>query len=373
MITQPFSGPDADARLNGLRVLEIGDRSLFFAAHPGSTTLLWTGLNKIAPGPGRRNFGPGSVVFLLQALRRQNRFDLIVCHAPLYPPLGPRTLLRLLGRRPLSFASCAFRGCGVLFLRLAAPRAVIAVLDTEDFAAVNRHNVFLFARCRAFFKRELPPDHWKVFAKTVHPNLPTARFRKNRFYRRCVEKMRPISLGVPTDTVRQTANVRAAEKSTDVFFAGTLSNSLVRARGVEQLRALQDEGYVIDVAAEANLPRAEYYARCARAWLTWSPEGFGWDCFRHYEAPLCGSVPLINQPTIFRYQPLRQNVHCVYYDVEGDGLQTAVRQALRDKPRLGGMARAARDHVLRHHTHERLCAYVVETALGTRAAAEPPA
>ena len=76
---------------------------------------------------------------------------------------------------------------------------------------------------------------------------------------------------------------------------------------------------------------AEYLARCARAWLVWAPEGYGWDCFRPYEAALAGSVPLISRQTIERYEPFIDNQHCIYYDVEVGHLALAVRRALQDR------------------------------------------
>ena len=134
---------------------------------------------------------------------------------------------------------------------------------------------------------------------------------------------------------------------------------------MEQLRALRDAGYRVDLA-EPTLSPDDYFARSARAWLTWSPEGFGWDCFRHYEASACRSVPVLSAPTIYRHQPLREGVHAFYYDAEGDGLTRTLRQALKDKKRLTAMANAARDHVLHHHTQRRLCEYVLRTTLPDR-------
>jgi len=355
-------------RFDDVRILELGDRALFASAFSDNTLLLWTGAQKIELDVGRKNFGPAGAWFLLRALR-ENRFDLIVCHAPLHHPFGARWLLRLIGRHPLFLPSTLLRGSGVLFLRWAT-KTPIVVLDTEDSPAVNRHNLFLFPRCRAYFKRELPPDHWKVFFKTAHPGLPSARFRRSRFYGQCIEKLRPLSLGISEAKVAQIAGLPpASEKSADVFFAGSLGNSSVRARGVEQLRSLREAGYVVDLA-ESPLSQAEYFARCARAWLTWSPEGYGWDCFRHYEAAVCGSVPVLSQPTVYRHRPLLDGIHGVYYDVEDDGLKTAITEALRDKQRLSAMARAAREHVLRHHTHRRLCEHVLEVALGPPASDE---
>lgn len=342
-----------------IRILEIGDRALFAETFPENTTLLWTGVRKIAPSPRRRNFGLAGAGFLLGALRT-GAFDLIVCYPPLDNPFGSRFLLRLLGKYFVLFSPALLRGSAALFLRMPT-ETPLAVLDTEDTNVVERHNFFLLPRCRAYFKRELPPDHWKVFVGTAHPHLPTARVRRNRRLREGINKLRPLSLGIGEAKLQQTAGL-ATEKTTDVFFAGALSNSTVRACGAEQLRALSERGYRIDLA-EPDLPATEYFARCARAWLTWSPEGMGWDCFRHYEAAACGSVPVISQPTIHRHEPLRDGVHCFYYDAQGDSLEKTVVQALSDKPGLTKMAQAAREHVLRHHTHRRLCEYVIATTL----------
>ena len=93
-----------------------------------------------------------------------------------------------------------------------------------------------------------------------------------------------------------------------------------------------------------------------------SPEGLGWDCFRHYEAPACGSAPLINQPWLDRHAPLIAGEHALYYDVEPGGLTRAVTAALADKPALAKMAAAAQAHVMAHHTPQALARYVVEAA-----------
>ena len=371
--------------MNTLRILEIGDRWLFADTLPASTDLLWTGTRPLTPTANRHNFYLRGAWKLFRALRRPV-YDVIVCHAPLYNPLSLRWLLRMIGRYPLTFPLHWFRSCGVLLLRLPTHTPILA-LDTEDIALINRHNFFLLGVCRAYFKRELPPDHWKAFTKTAHPNTPTPRFRRKPFFIRAVAKLRPLSLGISEAKVQQIEEAlqdhlcaekpddagnnvnenernpaNAVSKSVDVFFAGAVENSLVRERGREQLVQLREQGYAIDIA-EPNLTPSEYFARCARAWLVWSPEGYGWDCFRHYETSVCGSVPLMNLPTIHRHQPLLNGVHCWYYDVENNGLQTAIVQALQDKPRLTAMAEAAHKHVLRHHTHRQLCETMLEAAL----------
>ncbi len=344
-----------------LRILEIGDAPLFKRAFPANTQAIWTGSNRAdESAPGWQNFALARWPEMRRAVR-SGRFDLIVCHPPLYAPWDPRALARaIFGRRTLAGQSPLIRGLGTALVRgqLAAP---LVVIDRDDLPLINHHNFRLLDRCRAYFKRELPTDRWRVFMKTAHPNLPTPRLRADPRQAARIARLHPISLGIRYDRLQHLVR-DDRPKSVDVFFAGISdANSTVRARGIAQLRKLAEQGLRIDIPDRA-LPLGEFFERCARAWLCWSPEGLGWDCFRHYEAAACGSVPLISQPAIERHRPLLDGVHALYYDIEDDGLERAVRAALSDTDRLRAIAAAGRAHVMTHHTEAGLCRYVVETA-----------
>jgi hypothetical protein len=273
--------------------------------------------------------------------------------SPLFRAIGPE-LLRWRGTAPLVRAF----GPELLRWRGAAP---IVVIDHEDLPVINRDNLFLLERCALWFKRELPVDHWRVFLKTAHANLPTPRFRTGERQRRWVGKLRPISIGLPLHLERLPP---PQAKTADVFFlARVADSSTARTRGLAELKALAEQGVIVDIP-DGNLPRAQFYERCAAAHLVWSPEGLGWDCFRHYEALACGAVPMINQPQIDRHAPLLAGEHALYYDPEPGGLTRAVLAALRDKPALARIAEAGRAYVSDHHTPAALARYVVETARG---------
>jgi glycosyltransferase involved in cell wall biosynthesis len=162
-----------------------------------------------------------------------------------------------------------------------------------------------------------------------------------------------------------------AEKTADVFFAGSVEGLPVRERGLRELAALRESGLRVDIP-ETRLSRREFYARCAQAWLTFSPEGLGWDCFRHYEAAALGSVPVINYPSILRHAPMAEGVHCFFYSPEPGGLTDVVLRALSDKERLKRMASEASALVMRAHTPKALCDHVL-AALGVYAAKGPAA
>ena len=140
---------------------------------------------------------------------------------------------------------------------------------------------------------------------------------------------------------------RPHDKTADVFFAGDPRGLPARENGLAELARLRAQGVVVDVP-DRRLDRQEFYQRCAGARLVWSPEGYGWDCFRHYEAAACGSVPLINYPSILRYRPLEDGTHCLYYAPEPGGLEqrNSRRAAGQGETRRDGRERARSRHPL---------------------------
>lgn len=336
-----------------LRILEIGDHGIFKAVYPQNTTWLSTWPKET------RSDQPVFGLLRWRSIRKElgdGGFDLIVCYTQLYAPADPRSFGRAFVVGFPRLISPILRTFGVDAARRTGDAPLVA-LDYDDSFAVNRHHFRMLDRCTLYFKRELPVDGWQIFFKTGHRNLPTKRIRKDPRFQARLEKLRPISLGVPFNVSRMPPP--NAEKRQDLFFAGqTNFNSTVRQAGLRQLEALAAKGLRIDIPREP-VPIERYVERCASAWLAWSPEGLGWDCMRHYEAPYCGSVPVMSRASIQRHRPLLEGEHGFYYDVEGDHLSRTIVRALADKDRLRAIATAARAHVLAHHTWRALCDYVV--------------
>ena len=354
---------EARARGTSPKILEIGAAPFMWHAFPDTTEFYssWHGETASAPEQGRHIVSLAALPRLARRLADPS-FDLVVVHAPPFRPWGSRALVRTLFRRGvLSGNLPAFRGFGAELLRfpVAAP---IVILDLEDATTIARSNLFLLDKAVLYFKRELPIDHWKVFAGTAHWRVPTPRFRAEHRNRGRIGKLRPISLGLPFEVSRRDFSAPDGEKIIDVFFAGRIrDSSTVRERGFAELLALRRQGYAIDVS-DVALPLEEYLARCRRAYLVWSPEGFGWQCFRTYEAAVCGAAPLCSRPSIQRYRPLIEGVHAIYYDVEPGELTRTVATTLADRERLRAIGAAAREHVRAFHTHTAIAQHVVDAA-----------
>jgi len=341
-----------------LRFVEIG--TLRMAAAFAEQTRSFSPLPVTDPRPGLTTLSVAKLPQLYRAIR-DPAVSLIVCNPAHSAPWDVRLLGRaLFDRRAWQGHPRLGRALAPQLLRLpvAAP---IVVVDTGDFPYIDRVDLFLLSRCRLYFKRELPPDRWRLFTRTAHHGLPSRRFRRRSRLRPLLDKLRPISLGLPGHWTGPPQD--GAEKTADIFYAGDIEGtSTIRKTGMAELMALRARGLRIDIP-EARLPPNEFYRRCAQAWVTWSPEGLGWDCFRHYEAPACGSVPLINQPTIERHRPLIGGIHAFYYDPEPGRLTAAIEAALADKSRLQAMASAGKAHVLAHHTPVAIARHIAETAL----------
>lgn len=335
-----------------LRILEIGHFCPFKRTWPERVTWLCP-----AGRPGRTSVPVHTQPFVtekdLPRLERslaQGEFDLLVhwaCGVSTWMPT-PRHLF-LWNFLPTRLFNLNRR----IVRRLSdhSPKIPLAVLDPHDAPQLDPQDLPLLDRCQAFFKRELPADASTLFFRYTD---------RHRARAGIPGKVHPVPLGLSPERVAA-APTADLEKTTDIFFSGRVDFPPLRRRGIEQLLALRREGIRVEIGEP--MPLSEYMERCARASLVWSPEGFGKECFRHYEAPLCRSVPVINRAPMIRHQPLEEGVHCFYYDAERDDLAAVVRQALVDRDRLRTMAAAGRDHVLRHHTFEAICRYVIETTL----------
>jgi len=318
------------------------------------------------------NTGPNKGLFGLQKRPdrailenvRHQKYELVVAGDTGFPHFNPRKgLLR-------NFCNTAWKtlrhpnllaGQRFPFSRLRVP---LAGIDMSDSMVVDNRRFGVLERCVCFFKRELPQNPSNSFLYATAKTENSFNVTNIEFFRNSIPKLRPISLGVDTEIAGRLAKLQL-EKRMDVFYAGLLENRLNRQAGLKQLEQLKAEGYAVDVTTE-RLPQEEFFRRCAQALLVWSPEGNGWDCFRHYEAALTGSVPLMQSPTIRRHAPLRDNVHAIYYFIEEEDLAIRVRQALQNRPRLVEMGQAARQHALAWHTHEALGRYVIEETQRTR-------
>jgi glycosyl transferase family 1 len=316
-----------------VRVLEISRLGIFKALFPETTEWIRWGESLTANEPLQPQKPSIATLrrLLSQAVRKE--FELIVLPAIHPEHVNGQSTCKMAAKLMLRSAG-SLKGAATLLNHFAlgsVPCVVVDIHDGRELCATTQH---LFSRSALYFKREL--------------DLAAARCRD------LGKKVRPVSLVLPDE--RQSPSTKG--KDIDLFFAGAI-NSRIRARAVEVAHRLQTFGVRVYIP-EQRLPYPRFMETLARSWLVLSPEGEGWDCYRHYEACLAGSVPLINRPTYERQLYLEHAKHCFYYDADGDDLERRVIELLADKPMLRRMAEAGRRHVLANHTRSAVARYILD-------------
>jgi hypothetical protein len=343
-----------------MRVLELSEEDFFRRNRPaGEVDFFYTGgsldryeADRLTP----------AAAFRLRSKIAQGRYDLIACSPISLPAWRPdRNVFRNLGGLSARLTG-RFHSLGLFLLPwlVGKHRVPVLIYNRKDAPVLPRQNFGLLRLCTRYFIRELPQNNWNLFLLSTAKNEDVVNIVRQPLFRDNLHKLRPLSLGFDDPLTGYLP--QAANKTADIFYAGRNHSTTVRTKGLLQLARLRELGYRVDLP-ETSLERDEFLRRCATAHLVWSPEGLGWDCHRHYESLLAGSVPLINYPTIERYKPLEHGRHCLFYSIEGDNLVETARAALADKERLQAISSQGREHLLRWHRHDLLVQYMIEETL----------
>lgn len=289
----------------GMRILEIGECPYVSVQIPGD---FYSVVKKADPETRltlRR-------ISLLEKKLKSGHYDFVVYHiaAKVTAPWH-RTIWRTLAA-PFRFHELSWH---LFHRRLCGTTVPLVVVDRQDVPRLTETEAGWLDRCRFWFMRELSPNRMNLFLNMNRRCGDVVNVGRQPRLNRNFHKLEAFGLGFDSAEMRDLPKVAPEEKIYDLFYSGANHTSTVRQRGLEEVRALQARGFRVFLP-ESRLARDEFFQACARSWLVWSPEGQGWDCYRHYEALMVNSVPLINLPTVEHLAPLLDGEHCLYYRSE---------------------------------------------------------
>lgn len=244
-------------------------------------------------------------------------------------------------------------------------RLPLVVLDLEDNFNVHRADGVLLRAAVLYYKRELGQDLWPSLEPTFAPWVHIGRLKESARGRELAAKLKPVALGPFGPLEIPARPAEPVEKTHDVFFAGRSRSTLGRDQVIAACEELRRRGYRVLQPAEA-LGAEDYFAAIRSSWLSLSPAGNGWDCYRHYEVASQGCVAVMNYPRIRRQDPYLHGESCFYYDDQGD-LAGFLEGVLADKANLARIGARAGEHHDRHHTAARVLA-MMENDLAAEAA-----
>ncbi|NNC89253.1 MAG: glycosyltransferase family 1 protein [Akkermansiaceae bacterium] len=242
---------------------------------------------------------------------------------------------------------------------------VLVVVDLGDDRTIARRDAWFLRRCALYFKRELAADVMNSLQLVVpwwtHIGLACFTPRVQDWAR----KLRPIPLGIPGPP----PDPAGRQKKHDIFYCGTnRTMHFIRLEVEKVLERLEKDHGVKVCFPKERIPRKEFAEAIADSWISISPSGVGWDCFRHYEVAAGGAALLLSVPTIRWHRPLRDGKHCLYF-LDGEDLEERILELLPDKERIAKLSAAGREHVLRWHTFGAIRKYIfgeIESCLAAR-------
>ena len=238
------------------------------------------------------------------------------------------------------------------------PRGIVNLSDT---CFLREQDHALLRQVDYYWMRELPIHPFLAVVNTSRRLQRYSAIARQGELVESLNQLRPISLGV--SDLKLKAAVPTESKKYDIFFSGSLHSTPLRAELRKRLERMAREKTLNIFVPQETLPLNDYIQACAESYLVLSPSGWGWDCHRHYEAALAGSVPVSNYPNIRRYMPLEQDVHTLFHEPNADAMEQCLVSALSNRARLIEMGLKAREHVLAHHLQSNLLRQLIDTLL----------
>ena len=173
------------------RILEIGG-FYFKLEYPERTTSLWSNPRLPQEGEPIDGFSTPDRIFRELKAAREGKYDVIIANTMRYSPWHPRYWARGPFYTPTHPWAGLTRQFGVSALRFANLPVPLIAIDMDDAFGIGRSSVFLLDKAKVFFKRELPVDKWQVLYGSVHPHLPTLRYRNSSKWQRRMDALQPI-------------------------------------------------------------------------------------------------------------------------------------------------------------------------------------
>ena len=125
---------------------------------------------------------------------RSGKYDVIIANTLRYSPWHPRYWSRGPFYTPTPSLGVAVAPVRRQHAALAKIPVPLIAIDMDDAFGIGSSSVFLLDKAKVFFKRELPVDKWQVLYGSVHPHLPTLRYRNSAKWQRRMDTLQPISL-----------------------------------------------------------------------------------------------------------------------------------------------------------------------------------
>lgn len=203
-------------------------------------------------------------------------------------------------------------------------------------------------------------DYWIVFdhhdltmiseevLKLVKPEIYFKRNLLSKLQSSDNQKFELLPMPMPRENMVKYENL---DKVRDVFIGGTYETEL-RKNLLRFSKGLKESGVDIDIVDQRVSPE-EFANRMASAKICFATQGIGYHTWRMYEAPLCGSVVILNEPEEDVVHFWRDGENCLMHNDNLEEFMTKLNTLLGDDSKLANIQKAGTEMVMEKHS---LCA-----------------
>lgn len=231
----------------------------------------------------------------------------------------------------------------------------LAVIDRADEATIHPNDLWILRHCDLYFKRELPWSVWSAFELVKPRRICIGTASAIPELRTLAKKLTPLSLGVEDHLMDENREL-PSNPLYDIFYIGKAYDMKRRLMIENDLILLEQAGLRV-FRTKSPLSRKEFLEAIRSSRIAISPGGVGWDCFRHYEIPACGTAMLIERPSHQAYNPPEEGIEAIYYSPSSP-MSSIVRHWLSIPKELDALAAAGRSWVQLNHTYSALGRYI---------------
>jgi hypothetical protein len=247
-------------------------------------------------------------------------------------------------------------------------RVPLAVTDTLDPSFVQAKDFPLLEAATLYFKVNL--YYWPRRSLA-----PLETFFSARRVTRYVPKLRPLTFGVPAQSIPAearpmrerdidlcfTGSIRPTRAATDIDPVAHLAFNPIRQEIFERCQKLSDRYKVFCV--DGRIAPGEYADVLQRSKLVVCTESFGSETGRHYVTSAAGAVPLVNWPYVQNYEQFEPDVHAIYFSLIGDHFERTVAESLASPEKLDRISRATRAFTIEKKEQTKIGEYVIGETL----------
>ena len=200
------------------------------------------------------------------------------------------------------------------------------VVDDNDDPFIWPADFDLLLNCKVYFKTEVPFNRFLCF------RLFESKLNKQQQID-LAKKIRPYWISYDMESIAAFTDIAGfkpfSERDIDVSY---LCNIHMNFQRIKILPALDKLGkrYKVITTKNGKFSKEEFYKLSKRSKISVSLAGRRWDCPKHYELLLCGTLLFISRPSIEMAIDLKDGENCVFLEDDFKHLEKQVEYYLNN-------------------------------------------